>query len=62
MTSIPALVLWKQRQVDVCEFEANLVYITGSSQCYTVRPCQNKTKQNKTKPYIQQQKAGGPGL
>jgi len=42
-----------QKQADLCEFTANLVYVGTflDSQSYTVRPClkkQNKTKDKKT--------------
>jgi hypothetical protein len=39
VTLIPAL--WKERQLDLCEFEASLVYRVSSlnSQGYTEKPC-----------------------
>lgn len=36
---------WSQRQVELYNFEANLVY-TASSESVIVRPCQNKTSLN----------------
>jgi hypothetical protein len=42
---IPAL--GRQRQVDLREFEANLVY-RASSRATQINPISNKTKQNKT--------------
>jgi hypothetical protein len=51
---IPAL--RRQRQADLCVFEASLVYIVSSRTTKAIeRPCQNKT--NKTK---QNQKANQP--
>jgi hypothetical protein len=54
MPLIPAL--RRQQQMDLCEFEASLVYI-GDSQSYIVRPYL-KTKQNKTPK--KQQKLNSP--
>jgi hypothetical protein len=43
MPLIPAL--WRQRQADLCEFEASLVYKVSPVQpglCYTEKPCLEK--------------------
>ena len=46
MTLIPALGRWRQRQVDLCEFKASLVYRVSSK---TVRATQrNPVSENKT--------------
>ena len=45
MTLIPAL--RRQRQVDLCEFEASLVYAQVPDQlCYIVRPVLNNNNNN----------------
>ena len=48
MPLIPAL--RKQRQADLSEFEASLVYrVPGQPECYTVKPCLRKqTNKQKT--------------
>lgn len=40
--------LGRERQVDLCEFEASLAYrVLGQAQSYTVKPCLKKHKEKK---------------
>jgi hypothetical protein len=52
MPLIPAF--RKQRQEDPCDFKVSLVYRVSPGQpgdCYTEKPCLEKTKQNKSHHY-----------
>jgi hypothetical protein len=51
MLLVPLLRPRKQRQVDVCEFKASLIYNVSSriAKASPEKPCLEKTKQSKTK-------------
>jgi hypothetical protein len=54
MSLIPAL--GRQRQVDLCEFEANLVSKGSPGQsglCYIEKPCLKKNKRKQEKKYCE---------
>jgi hypothetical protein len=43
------LALWRQRQADLCKFEASLIYRANSGQGHTEKPCLNRFKKKKKK-------------
>jgi hypothetical protein len=52
-TGVAAYTLWRQRQWDLCEFEASLLYRTARVTLKKRRPCLKQTNKQ-TKPKQQQ--------